>query len=469
MFFPLILISSFGYVALDALHFRMRDKRWYARAPLSVFQIVFALFGFWYMRPVLQAFASQHIIIALIIAAAIAWLVRRAKGYTRAARFWLAMRWFFIFGIPTAAIWFVTFYETWDNCARVARDPRVRPLFSTCNQDLEADLKKNFPRHNWDEIMRELQPRSVFLSTTPGLAYIGTGNEEEKEPVQILALVERRTGRVRRVDRMPAVFRGTCDAATGLCAMSISGTEEVRVFDDKTGQMKKIIKTPARPRFHLAPPHSRTLFIGFDHDPIVAAFDFDKLAITRYKYKSAAYHGVGMPCLGDARDQGMTFMAYNSRSRKLDYMPECPLFNTLLIRTDENLKNIKHYNIGWIHHLVSMGYIMGIEIDPALNELYLSATLDGAVYAYDYDTMRLKKKIRVGVGMRETTYDPHRHLLFVGHYVNGYLYVIDMRQGEVIDRIFIGKRNRQILYDPETKRVLVTSANGFFDVDVSKY
>jgi hypothetical protein len=469
MFFYLIVFFSAGYVALDMLHHRWRDKRTPARAMVCKLKVLCGAIGFMYLRPVLQGFASSHPALALAALAGIAALVANAHGYRPAARAWLAVRWFFIIALPLTSIWFVAFYNTKDDCARVISDARIRPLLSTCAPHTVDNLPQQFPNQNWKAVLRSIQPRSVFLSTTPGLAYIGTGNEEEHEPVQILGLVQRSSGRLLRVENTPAVFRGFCDPATKKCTAAISGASALYVFDDATGKREKTIKFPVRPRFLLHPPDSRILYIGGDRDPIVSMFDLDTFSVIKQGRGLAFYRKQALKCLGDDEDQGMTFMAFNTKTRELNITPECPIYNTLLIRTSENIEKSTHHDLGFFNHLWSMGYFMGMEIDPDLNEIYITGTLSGSIFVYDYTTMKLKDTIRIGVGIRETDYDPKRKLLFAGHYINGFLYVVDVRGRAVRGRIFIGKRNRQLLFDPATNRVLTTSANGFLDVDVSEF
>lgn len=469
MFFYMIVFFSAGFVALDMLHRRVRTRSAALRASVSALKIACGILGFCYLRPVLQGFASTNPWLALAGAAGISLLVANAHGYRPAARAFLAVRWLFIIGLPVSSLWFVVFYNTRDDCARVMSDARIRPLLSICAPHTVNGLQRRFPDQDWKTVLRNLQPRSVFLSTKPGFAYIGTGNEEQHEPVQLLGLVDRRDGKLVRAQSAPAVFRGYCDPATKKCSAAISGSSELYIFDDATGKREKTIKFPVRPRFMLHPPDSRILYIGGDRDPIVSMFDLDSFSVISHGRGLAGHRGVALKCLGDDQDQGMTFMAFNTKTRELNITPECPIYNTLLLRTSLDTKTSEHFNLGFINHLWSMGYFLGMEIDPELNEIYITSPLSGSVYIYDYSTLQLKHSIRVGVGLRETTYDPRRKLLFAGQYVNGYLYVIDMRARAIRGQIFIGKRNRQILFDPATNRVLTTSANGFLDVDVSGF
>ena len=262
MFFPIIFIFSFLFVSLDAMNYRLRDRSPMLRAPLSALQIFSGLFAFWYVRPVLQAFAAENKLIAVALIVCIAALVRRARGYKPAAKLWLAARWFFIIGLPVAALWFIIFYQSRDRCGKVLEDPRVKPLLTLCDAGQWRKLERDFPKMDWHFLRDNFQPRSVFLSATPGRVYLGTGNEEERAPKQMLALAERATGRVLRMSSKPAVFRGHCDGPSHRCVVALSGAEKLLVINDRNGSLIKTVKMPARPRFMLSPPGSRALYIG---------------------------------------------------------------------------------------------------------------------------------------------------------------------------------------------------------------
>ena len=116
----------------------------------------------------------------------------------------------------------------------------------------------------------------------------------------------------------------------------------------------------------------------------------------------------------------------------------------------------------WLHH---MGTSVGLQLDPETRELFIAYTFTGEVGIFDVDGVEPKGSIRLQTGLRELAYDRTRKVLYAGNFLTGDIHVVDVPTRREIDRIFVGRLIRQITWAPAIDRLLVTSANGFLEVD----
>jgi hypothetical protein len=100
----------------------------------------------------------------------------------------------------------------------------------------------------------------------------------------------------------------------------------------------------------------------------------------------------------------------------------------------------------------------GCDWDPEKRRVYATAPNLGLLYEIDYDSGRILRKHWVGFGMRTTTLDRRRGLLYVLDFLRGDILAFDTASGEIRHRWFVGRFVRDA-YLSRDRRTLFASSN----------
>jgi DNA-binding beta-propeller fold protein YncE len=463
---PIVFFLSCLTSVLTYLLARVRQKylkrQRIAACLLSLVEILILLAWFVVLRPALVVFFTYQSLIAIMLLMMLVLLALRvrSKGIARKAEFFFI---FFLVAFPfVILVWVFVFQNTTHQCSRLARQPGIKTLFSFCLNSWMSDIRPYFkdtkPPPNLNPGTRN--PRSIFFSSMPGRVYLTTGMEEDSNSVHLLILYDYDRGEILRINLFPSIFRGVCDEKNGRCFLLLSAVNEVAAIDDASGSVIKKVPTAGRPRFVVLDEESRLLFIALHAKPFIEVIHADSLEAISGAYRSLADSDF-------LYGNGLSYLIQDPISKDLFFGSDWIL--PFFIRVDRHLMNYRRTFFSLPNYLQNLGLLMGFAIGRNTHRLYIGTPLEGSIYVYNLDTMKLEKKIRDTIGLREIALDEDRNLLFAGNYVSGFLSIFDLSNDRLLDRIFIGRKNRQILYDPKRRVVFVTSANGFFAVDVSRF
>lgn len=383
-----------------------------------------------------------------------------------------------------------------DRCAQVEHDPRIRTLFSLCDPGWRQGLYNHTPPPF--RLRLSPNPRTIFPSADGSAVYLGSGLQEEASP-QPLIKVRRDTGEIESVRYLYTPWRGEC-APQRECARADPPTctphpprcfllswmkRSLLVIDDRSNTLEAEIRfqhhdplsfamdpvggrlLAAREYNPTSHSHIRPTLLNADvaprviladpegppadmRDPFtVFSVDWDTLEVRSYQQN--IFTGPICFALFDPAD-GRLFLAPQFLNFRLWFASGPSL-------------QLDSVPIGALNFIRSGGIVTGIAHHPGRKEVYLAYPLEGAVYIFDTDPPVWKGRIPVEPGVRELAVDTEADLLFVGGYLSGTIRAIDLSTRTVVRSIFVGRKVRQIRWDPERHSLLVTSANGFLEVD----
>jgi hypothetical protein len=371
--------------------------------------------------------------------------------------------------------WFVLFYRTLDDCELVEKDPRVTALFSNCNEE-HRKLLASFTGNTSDYVeFATRNPRAVFPSSNTDFIYLTSGEEQSvtERDRQAFIKVSRKMGKPVWAELGTTILRGMC-RSDALCYLLYSDMLRIETLDENTMERKLSIDMlaiwpsrdvefkPQTPRFPVYIKERNQLLISTSEPPGLLSFNSENLELegTLYNYESAM--------LDNSIHFALNTFTENKKNKALYFTRECYFCKTPIYRLTYDLKITMSYSLPLYYILKSWSFLLWLDIDPELNEIYATSTMDGAIYIFNELTGEFKESIPLKLGLRLSSYDPRTKRLFVGNYVDGYLYIVDMKNRRLLEKIFIGRKSHQIYYDPQTDHVLTTSANGWFEIDVSR-
>lgn len=387
--------------------------------------------GLWVDRPL--TFLLM-LIATYVLAAAI------GKTYRPAAR--NAALAFCLVSPPCLVSWFDDVMHKSDRCDIVLDDPRISALFSLCDNE------------------RIEQPRSMFASSDPRFMYLTSGLDDADDTHAILK-VERASGVVTWSTVGYMSTSGFC-RADAQCFISYSPDSSVRQLDETH---QKFVAQAHAPR-----PHGKLRFLAYDavSHTIFAGTGKGPAGIVKFDAAPLKYAGSlrdrGLPPSG-RRDFENFELKLSDDGRSLLFVESG--FGQTIHSFDFELNRIRSYTVPWHARRRLLGRVLAVADDARRNILYASSVADGAVHVFGRDTGRYDGKIAIGVGARTLAIDVVKNRLFVAGYIDGFVHIVDLDTRRVVDRIFVGKRTRDIFYDPQRDSVLVASANGWFEIDVS--
>lgn len=338
-------------------------------------------------------------------------------------------------------------YNQTHDCPRAESEPRVRFLLSYCDPGWE---KKFHDVLGPDAEIHARESRSIAVSEDGRFAFLGVGYEDEPEPWPFF-VIDRATGAIARAEAHRTLFDMACVPGTGRCFGSQPWESAIHVLDSSTTEFTDALRAPFKPRFLTVDPvRGRLVLTGalgvqlaFLDARTLAFDDHTALEPLRSPASAAAYDPV--------RDRVFVTGEMHSRT-SLKYATG----------PDYHFESFVDTIPDWLGH---MGTSVGLQLDRETRELYIAYTFSGEVGVFDVDTVTKKASIPLATGLRELAYDPARKLLFAANFLTGEVSVVDVRARKEIDRIFVGRLIRQITWAPRIERLVLTSANGFLEVD----
>lgn len=338
-------------------------------------------------------------------------------------------------------------YNRTHECERVQADSRVRFLFSFCDPSWEKTFHEVLGA---DAEIHARESRSIAVSDDGRFAFLGVGYEDEPAVWPYL-VVDRASGAIVKAEPHRTIFDIACVPGSGRCFGSQAWESAIHVLDQASQSWVEALRAPFKPRFLAVDPvRGRLVLTGalgvqlaFLDARTLAFDDVSALAPLRSPASSAAYDPV--------RDRVFVTGELHSRT-SLKYATG----------PDYRFESYVSPVMDWLHH---MGTSVGLQLDPETRELFIAYTFTGEVGIFDVDGVVPKGSIQLQTGLRELAYDRTRKVLYAGNFLTGDIHVVDVPTRREIDRIFVGRLIRQITWAPAIDRLLVTSANGFLEVD----
>lgn len=109
--------------------------------------------------------------------------------------------------------------------------------------------------------------------------------------------------------------------------------------------------------------------------------------------------------------------------------------------------------------------VAGLAVDEAGRRLFAAWSFQSWILELDPETLKLRRKIRGGFGVRDLEYIPARDRLLATNDFDGTVDVIDLKTG-ARRSYTVGPRARGLAWDAENEKIYACSLCGVFEVDV---
>jgi hypothetical protein len=106
---------------------------------------------------------------------------------------------------------------------------------------------------------------------------------------------------------------------------------------------------------------------------------------------------------------------------------------------------------------------LGIAGDPERDRFYLTSSIFKSVLEVEGKSLRVLRRVPVGMFPREIAVDASRQALYVADYSGGSVFVLDIPSFKIIRKYRVGPLVRSVYVDPYTHRSFGTSACGVFE------
>jgi hypothetical protein len=379
-----------------------------------------------------------------------------------------------------------------DSCDRMLKDKRITPLFSLCQDHWRETIVKAEPRGAppTQEIAQD--PRTIFPSSDGKSVYCALGYQdlEYKQP---LMKIDRKSKEIQKVYYLFSPFRGACAPGAGRCFVVSPMKRGLLEIDDNENQIVREVRLRKymplflgldnrRKQVLMTPPYNSRLV-----DTSVKVVD-ETVARRTHKPPHKAVRtpvAVGGGLIGLPHARVWVYDWGAQRAWGLEQTGDFPMSHGLTWYSEEletlyAVNGIFSWNvfagkrphlqmkgvpIGLFNFLMGLGVGNGIAADAAGKQFFTGMPMHGAVYVFDAQKNKFKRRITLEVGIRDLTFDPERRALFAAGYLTGHVFVINADTYQVVDKIFVGRKVRHINWDPGNKRLYVTSANGCLEVN----
>ncbi len=205
------------------------------------------------------------------------------------------------------------------------------------------------------------------------------------------------------------------------------------------GGLYNMLRVDAKKRF---------LFAAQDHGKRIARFDLDN---------------PDEPVYSPFVDEGcVIFDVILDPGRNKYFMGATALDGWHIFQGDEYTLEIERRGF------VPKAYAGVIEIDPETGLIYLTSGVTGELIIYDMEALKVVKRIPIGIGARNLTFDHKRRLLFASEFYNGYLRVFNVDESKTIGKIEVGPLVRHPQMGPHGDRLYVHTTSGVFLVNIDE-
>lgn len=348
-------------------------------------------------------------------------------------------------------------YRGTHGCEQVQQNPNVKFLLDFCASGWREEI---FRRTGYatDVLNLNAEARSIFVSSDGRVIFAGTGLQDDKNERLLLA-IDRNSRKILKAFSMSTPFRGVCMG--GKCAVSVPVEHRVYILDEKQMRFTKKIKLSYGPLFMSYDFASKKVFMPWMIGDDVSVLNLKKVELMEHVFASIRKyvypHGVSAA------------VEYSPLTRNLYMVTEMKYFSRpclYLYAFDDSgsAPRLSKVCFSYWDTLMSLGPAIGLAVNVKRKEIYMGLPYEGSIYVIQEGSFNRLRKIHVGVGLRELTFDSRRGVLYAANYIRGEIVGVSPETGRILKKIFVGRRIRQISYEPRIDRLLATSANGFMEI-----